>query len=275
MIHRGLYIRRGKVNIHGKWLLPEDGAKHKVIIICHEFGMHMRSKAFYGEALCEAGYAVFLFDFCGSGIGTSYGRRSVDMSAKTEVGDLYLVLDYVKTCDFVDASDITVLGCSQGGFVAAMASAKRKKEVKRLILYYPGFSMPDHAARGEILDWRQETEEAPETFTVLKRFKLGRRFLTDARAMRNWRERIHNYPNPVLIIHGTADRTVDIEYARDAARLYPRARLVEILGGDHLFPTEEERAFAIEETLRFLKETQGKKAEDFPLKTGEDEERVI
>ncbi len=275
MIHRGVYIRRGKVNIHGKWLLPEDEEKHPVVIICHEFGMHMRSKAVYGEAICNAGYAVFLFDFCGSGIGTSYGRKSVDMSSKTEVSDLYLVLDYVKKCDFVDASDLTILGCSQGGFVAAMASAKRKREVKRLILFYPGFSMPDKASEGEVLDWKQETKEAPETFTVLKRFKLGRRFLTDARAMRNWRERIHNYPNPVLIIHGTADRTVDIEYARDAARLYPRARLVEILGGDHLFPTEEERAFAIEETLRFLKETQGKKAEDFPLKTGEDEERVI
>ena len=117
--------------------------------------------------------------------------------------------------------------------------------------------MPDKASEGEVLDWKQETEEAPETFTVLKRFKLGRRFLTDARAMRNWRERIHNYPNPVLIIHGTADRLVPFamgEALYEACRA-PHKKLLAVEGADHVrsYLREPERYEACVST--FLEES--------------------
>ena len=56
----------------------------------------------------------------------------------------------------------------------------------------------------------------------------------------------------MLIVHGTEDELVDIDYARKAAKIFPNATLVEIEGGKHLFPTLKERKIAVEAAIRFL-----------------------
>ena len=48
----------------------------------------------------------------------------------------------------------------------------------------------------------------------------------------------YQMPLPVLIIHGTADQVVPIQYGRDAAdpaKGFPNARIIEIKGANHGF----------------------------------------
>ena len=51
--------------------------------------------------------------------------------------------------------------------------------------------------------------------------------------IREMRE-ICGFSKPVLIVHGTGDRLVDIRYSRRAAQEYPNCHLVEVKG-DHGF----------------------------------------
>lgn len=251
LITRGIYIREGKLVIHGRWYMDGREEKWPAIIICHEFGTNMHSTARYAKILCRQGYAVFIFDFCGSESGTSQGRKSTEMSVTTEVVDLLKVIDYVESRPFVNNKHIFLMGCSQGGLVASLAAEKRKNEIEKLVLLYPALSIPDDARKGSMLDAEFHTDEIPETFVVMKRFNMGKRYMADAIVLSEWKEMMR-YKNPVLIVHGTDDELVDIDYARKAAKIFPNAKLVEIDGGHHLFPTLEERKLAVEETIKFL-----------------------
>ncbi|MEK5235599.1 alpha/beta hydrolase [Paenibacillus sp. FSL L8-0470] len=90
-------------------------------------------------------YAAYCFDFCGGcthGEGRSDGETT-DMTVQTECEDLKAVMDYVKSLSYVDASKVSLMGFSQGGFISALTVAQRANEVEALILLYPALCIPD------------------------------------------------------------------------------------------------------------------------------------
>lgn len=120
------------------------------IIICHGFMGNQREGMPEAIALAEDGYVVFTFDFVG---GTTFGKsdgKPTDMSIFTEKADLRVVMDYVKSLDYVDYSKLVLAGCSQGGLVAGLVAADCPDEVKGLILLYPALCIPDHAKAAQI-----------------------------------------------------------------------------------------------------------------------------
>ena len=106
------------------------------VIVSHGFASCTRDTKKYAHVFVDEGYTAVCFDFCMSGSGKSSGS-SLGMSVLTEKADLLNVLDFVKGLDFVDPGRITLAGCSQGGFVSALAAAEREDEVERVVLYYP------------------------------------------------------------------------------------------------------------------------------------------
>ena len=166
-----------------------------------------------------------------SGSGKSSGS-SLGMSVLTEKVDLLNVLDYVKGLDFVNSNHITLAGCSQGGLVSALAAAEREDEVERLVLYYPALCIPDDARRGQMINAKFDPDHVPDQFRALF-VKLSSRYVLDVIGMDPYRE-ICGFQKPVLIVHGTKDKLVDIGYSRRASQGYPNCRLVEIKG-DHGF----------------------------------------
>jgi len=244
-------IRKDKLIIKGYCYKPDEPGKIPAIIISHEFGSNMLSTSRYARKLCPLGYAVFIFDFCGSGSGKSTGRKSTDMSVITEKEDLSAVLDYVKGIPYVDKNHIVLGGSSQGGLVTALLAAERKDEIEKIFLYYPALSIPDDARRGSMLGSRIDLTNIPERFTVMHYVKLGKRYVEDVLDLEPWKE-ICTFDKPVLICHGTADRIVNITYARKAAEKYPKCRLVEIADAKHMFLLKGVKE-AIIETTEFLK----------------------
>lgn len=221
------------LRIKGKVYLPDDSKKLPAIIISHEFGMNMLSTTRYAVKLYKLGYAVFIFDFCGSGAGISDGK-SINNTLFTEKEDLNCVLDYVKSLDYVDSEHITLMGCSQGGLVSALLAAERESEIEKLVLCYPALSIPDDARRGSMLGAKFTSDNLPEKFQALY-VKLGRGYIESALALEPWRE-ICTYSKPVLILHGDKDGIVPFSYAETANGKYPNSRLVRIKNAHHIFP---------------------------------------
>ncbi len=248
---RHFEISAGSVTIAGKVFGQDLSKTAPCIILCHEFGLSMRSTTRYALRLCQRGYQVLVFDFPGSGAGRSRGRSSTEASVLTEVADLQTVFEYACTQPFVDKSHIVLAGASQGGLVAALLAARHASQIEKLVLYYPALNIPDDARRGNMLGTHIDPNRIPDTFRVMGYVRLGRRYVTDAQALDPWKE-IGKYAGPVLICHGADDKIVDISYARRAAAEYPDATLVELPGAGHLFAAPWTVDRAVDVTFGFL-----------------------
>lgn len=144
-------------------------------------------------------------------------------------------------------SNITLLGCSQGGVVSAITARDLGDEISRLILLYPAFCIPDDARAGHMMFAKFDPDNIPP---VIQRFpmKLSGEY---ARCVKDWTiaDMVGIYKGPVLYLHGTADRIVNIRYAREAEKLYPNCQYHEIENGEHGFRGKHE-----EEAQRVLGE---------------------
>lgn len=83
--------------------------------------------------LAENGYASLRIDFRGSG--ESQGAWE-DTTFSGQIADAVAAIDWLKNSQDIDNDNISVLGWSQGGLVAAHAAAERP-EVKSVILWAP------------------------------------------------------------------------------------------------------------------------------------------
>ncbi len=180
------------------------------IIICHGFMGNQREGMPEAIALAEDGYVVFTFDFVG---GTTFGKsdgKPTDMSIFTEKADLRVVMDYVKSLDYVDYSKLVIAGCSQGGLVAGLVAADYPDEVKGLILLYPAVCIPDHARAGQMQIFKFDPNNVPDIIESHGRKINGdyARLVMDMDAI----DVISNYPGPVLLACGKKDPVVTYDY---------------------------------------------------------------
>ena len=200
----------------------------------------------YAKLLAGMGFLAVTFDFCGGGIISRSDGRSQDMTILTEKADLLTVVEEVK--NQFSPTSITLLGCSQGGFVSGLLAAELGKEmIDRLIMFYPAVCIPDDARKGRMMFYKFDPDNIP---TVLGRFpmKLGGEYARTVIGMDPYEE-MKGYDGPVLLIHGTADKIVNIRYARKLREIYSDCRYEEIDGGGHMF-----KGKADEQACRILQE---------------------
>lgn len=220
----GLKIRG---HVFGKKSCPQDA-----VIMSHGFMANERMCYKYAKLLAEMGFLVVTFDFCGGGIISRSDGRSLDMTVLTEKDDLRAVVEGVK--EQFSPTSITLLGCSQGGFVSGLLAAELgEKKIDRLIMFYPAVCIPDDARKGKMMFFKFDPNNIP---AVLGRFpmKLGGEYARTMITMDPF-EKLKGYTGPVLLIHGTADKIVNITYARKLKNIYSDCRYEEIEGGGHMF----------------------------------------
>ena len=234
--------QRDGLTIRG-YVLGEPSGKHAVII-SHGFLANQKTVRDYAVALAEEGYLAITFDFNGGGIGGKSDGRSVDMTVQTEKADLLAVIEAVKSQ--LHPASVSLMGCSQGGFVSALAAKELRGEIRSLILFYPALCIPDDARKGHMMFYRFDPKQVPD---VLGRFpmKLGGDYARVVMDMDPF-EAIKGYEGPVLLLHGTADPIVNIRYARRARECFPSCEYHEILNGGHGFTGAHDR-----EAIQFLR----------------------
>lgn len=215
-----------------------------VVIISHGFMANYKSVIQHAKYFANLGYAAFIYDFCGgSVIGRSDGSTT-EMSVLTEVDDLKTVIDYVCKLPYVNYNDITLVGCSQGGFVSAITAAQLTDKIKKLVLFYPALSIPDDARKGHMMFAKFDPKNIPDTF-YCGPMKLGRIYPEDVIDINPY-QLITKYLGDVVIIHGTKDSIVNVSYSEKAFHEYLNrekgsVKLHLINKADHIFTRKQNK----------------------------------
>lgn len=241
--------KRNGMVIRGTEYRP-DGNNLPVAIVCHGFMAWQDTVRQYTKELARMGYCAYCYDFCGGSVmkkGKSDGETT-DMSVLTEVQDLEAVIDYVQSLPY-NSKELLLMGCSQGGFVSALVAAKHPELVNMLVLFYPALCIPDDARAGKMMFAKFDPQNIPEHLNCGP-MKLGRCYVADVINMDPY-EQINPYQGPVLIVHGTKDRIVKLDYSKQAQQAYSNAALHIIEGGAHGFGKKHDK-LAISQLRQFV-----------------------
>lgn len=225
-----LPVQAGEHTLYGELLLPRGrSGPLPTVICCAGFGTSFRfCKKTIGMCLAMSGFAAYCFDFYGGCKGSKSGGSMQEMSIFTERDDLSAVIGHVKTLDIVDQEKLFLLGESQGGCVAGITAPRHRDNIRAMVQYYPAYCIPDDARTRFA-----SAAEIPEAYKVFNQ-KIGRAYAEKLLDFDVWQE-ISPYDRPVLIIHGGADRVVNVSYGRQASEVYADAQLVCLPGEDHSF----------------------------------------
>lgn len=252
MAVQDLWLKRDGFKIYGKYYCPdENSGQLPLIIMSHGFrGSHLGTQA-YAEQAYQAGYAVYSYDFVGSGDGSSKQSDGdfLAMSVLTQARDLQAVLGQLQERPEIDPKRVYLMGESQGGFVSAYVAGQIPQEIAGLILIYPAFVLQDDAKK-RLEDFRQ----GPQSCMVMGT-QIGAIYNQDALSFDIYQE-LAGYTKPVLIVHGDSDKIVPLAYSERAQATYQDAKLLVFPGAGHGFHGEDVQR-AAQAMLNYLAEREG------------------
>ena len=196
--------------------------KQPVVILSHSSSLTHEAMKGYASAIAKMGFAAYCFDFCGGSDKSKSDGKTDEMTVFTEVEDLRAVVKTVKSLDYVDSSNVCLLGSSQGGLVSALLADECPDDFAGMILFYPAFNIP----------------EMVKMFSGFGDFggmmSMSEAYINSIKDFDVW-SHIGKFSKPVCIIHGTADMIVPISNSVKAVGLYPSATLNKIEGANHGF----------------------------------------
>ena len=191
------------------WWLPQADARAPALLYLHGTFRNLYHNLPKIEALRQAGFAILAVDYRGWGDSTA-----LVPSEGTIHADAALAWAELKRRQ-ADPARRVVYGHSMGGAVAVRLASglKHGQDYAALVLESTFTRMPDVASVAGF--WGRVAAAA----TTLEFDSLSRISAVDA---------------PVLMIHGSADRTVPVELGRRLRdKAPPSVRWVEIAGGTH------------------------------------------
>ncbi len=232
------------LKIVGRLYLPDKGvrAPYPAVCVCH--GIPARKPAsnesgypLFAERICRHGFAVFIFNFRGTGA----SGGNFDMLGWTE--DLKAVIDYLCALPEVDLSRLSLLGFS-GGAAVSVCVASRDKRVASVVTcacpaefsFFDKVDEPqsviDHFRSIDIIrdkDFPYSVEEWFRGFKLVSPVKYVAGIA----------------PRPLLLVHGNRDEVVDVSHAH---KLYARAgepkQMIIVDGAGHRL-RQNEKAMAL------------------------------
>ena len=227
-----IWVQNGDLRIYGIAYVPETDGKKPLVIFSHELGNDHTSGVRYAERLAEAGYAAYVFDFCGGTVG---GNRSdgsnKGMSILTEASDLTAVLESAKSWDFVDPNKIVLLGGSMGGLVTTVVGCTHQDEIAGMILMYPALSAKVDGG----MEKYPTKDDVPEDISLFGGWiHVGKNYITDLWDV-DFDRLLSSYQGHMLLLHGDRDSTVPISWSEHAKEIIPDCEFYVIQGGGHEF----------------------------------------
>jgi len=228
------------LKIAGQLYLPGEGAQipHPTVCVCHGIPAGIpvpgdRGYPLLAERICHQGFAVFIFNFRGTGA----SGGNLDLLGWTR--DLKAVIDYLCTLPEVDGSRLSLLGFSAGAAVSVFVASKDKRASSVITCACPAeFKMDDPLPTIERFrsigairdkDFPPAVEEWINGFRMVSPIKYVAGIA----------------PRPLLLVHGNRDETVDIS---QAYKLYARAgepkEIIVVDGAEHRL-RQNDRAMAI------------------------------
>jgi dipeptidyl aminopeptidase/acylaminoacyl peptidase len=211
--------------------LGDGGAPLPMVLLPHG-GPHSRDDAGFDSwsaFLADRGYMVLQVNFRGSdGYGHEFKSAGLQRWGLEMQDDLSDAVLWAAGQRLADAGRVCIVGASYGGYAALMGAVKTP-ELYRCAVSLAGVSdLPDLI--GHESDYVGGLAAAERT--IGRAWGDRERLRATSPALQAERIRA-----PVLLVHGTADRTVPVEQSEGMARALRRAgktyRYIEQEGGDH------------------------------------------
>lgn len=241
---REFHITDDGIRLHAKLDIPEGGGRRPLAIVFHGLTGNMEERHIraVASAINEAGVATLRVEL--------YGHGQSDGSFHEHtlyrwITNALAVIDHAKALGFADG--LYLCGHSQGGLLTMLVAAMRQDDVRAIIPLSPAVVIVDGARRGELLGISFDPDHVPDEL-VAGDLALNGNYVRVAQTL-DVDEAIRRFRKPVLLVHGSADRSVPVRYSIDAAEKYADARLVVLPDDDHGYSlhldemTEAVRAF--------------------------------
>ncbi|MGH3885017.1 MAG: alpha/beta hydrolase [Pseudonocardiaceae bacterium] len=253
------------LQLAGTFVAPDEPAGRATVLV-HGAGVDREEGGFFtrlAEGLGKVGVASLRYDLRGHG---QSGGRLEEATLAAHLNDIRVALAQVHEATGV--SDISLLGTSFGGGLAAYYAAKQPDKLTRLVLLNPQLN---YKARyidekpywsNDYLDDEAAQALAEEGYISHRPgVKHGRALLNEVFWIRPV-EVLGDVKAPTLIVHGTEDTFIPIESSRAAAQqLQVEHKMVEIDGAQH--------GFAVHDDPRYLN-PQSQEWQAFVIRTAAD-----
>ncbi len=224
-----MYIMDDGIRLNAALELPAGNPeKCPLVIVIHGFTGHMEEPHILAvsQAIRDAGFATLRVEMYGHG---NSGGTFAGHTLYKWLTNALTVIDYARGLEFV--TDLYLCGHSQGGLTVMLAGAMKREQISGLIPMSPACSIPGDTRQGRFLGESFDPNCIPET---LSPWGLGGNYLRVAQTI-HVGQAIDCYPGPVLIVHGTADETIPVEYGVRAVKRYRDAELALIPGDTHCY----------------------------------------
>ncbi len=218
--------------------------KHIVLIIHgNSSNKDAASAKLLSEELNKRNINSFRIDLdgCGESEGDFAEQTISSTISDTEAAVGFIIERGYKTFDIFGSS---------GGGTTALGYALNHKDVRKIGLLAPVSDYPNQRLDYHGKEYMDEWKEKGYTYINKRdgrKLKVNYSFIEDAYKYIIF-DKAKDISQPVLIIHGTEDKSVNIEDSRKTAKLLPKGKLVELEGADHTFHNLGER----EEANRLL-----------------------
>ena len=214
-----------------------EGEKFPLLILIHGFTGHKEEDHLMAiaEGVRSIGFATLQVDMYGHGMS---GGSFCEHTLLKWINNTITIVDYARKQDFV--SDIWLCGHSQGGCDVMLAAPIVKDRIRGILPLSPAWHIPQGARDGLLLSYAFDPENLPEGITLQDGEILGGNYLRVARTL-DAEAAIDGYDGPVLIVHGTADESVPMEWGERAAKRYKNATFIPIEGDTHCFDYHTDR----------------------------------
>ena len=236
-------------DIFGKLYLPQEGgAKKPLAILAHGYNSSFRETEAYAQTLAMNGIAAYIFDFCGGSVNSRSEGKTTEMSVFTEAEDVAAIVETVRSWDFVDVNRIALLGCSQGGLVAAIASSQMPEAFKAVVLVYPALMIAEHA-----VNVHPKEAITSETGVEVMGMPLSHVYYDKLVGYKVFDE-MKKYQGDVMIVYGDKDPIAAGDYMERARQTYRSCEVNVVPDGAHGFPASITHVKANGHIVKFLKE---------------------
>ena len=248
MLIKDITLEVDGLNIVGHLYLPADGTSYPTVCVCHGIPAQPpdpsdRGYPLLAERICHQGFAVFIFNFRGTGA----SGGNFDILGWTR--DLRGVIDYLSTLSEVDRTRLGLLGFSGGAAVSICVAAQDKRasfvvacacpaEFTAFIEGNDPQSIVDHfRSIGAIRDkdFPYSVEEWLDGFRLVRPVQYVAEIA----------------PRPLLLVHGNQDEVVEVSHAY---KLHDRAgepeQIVIIDGAEHRLRQNDEAMAVVIDWLK-------------------------
>jgi uncharacterized protein len=204
--------------------------KKEIIILVHGHGSHKDGKSIkiIADEFNKRKMNSFRIDI--NGCGESEGKFE-DQTISNSIDDISSAIELMKQKGYLI---INLMGSSCGGLMV-MATALKHPEINRIGLKAPVSDYPSQwlwkYGQEEISKWKKDgymnyVNNKGKIFKQKYIFcKDNEKYVMHLKAQ--------NIKCPILIIHGTEDKSVLIEDSRKLIKIFPNGKLIELKGADH------------------------------------------